>query len=187
MKLPFLIAAILAAAPLPASAQPASDALVETLLSVLPDRDRINVVRDPDPAEIEFLGGLNPGREAQIRTILGDFETCVAPALAEGTRRMIRTAARSLGDAKLAKLIEFYRSDPAVMVPLLDRLDGPSPSAADKAEEARLLATYPLAEYMQAFEQAKAAASEDSQFAAEALRCEEARDAAIGKAGLKVD
>jgi hypothetical protein len=189
MKLLLPIAAALLAFSPQAEAQPgpapASDALVETLLSVLPDRAQLGKIGDPDPAEVEALNALNPGREAQVRTILADFETCIAPAYGEGIRRMIRSAARSLGEAGLKRLIEFYRNDPAVMGPLFERLRGPAPSAADKAEEARLIAAYPLREYAQAFERAKAEAAGDQLFLAAATRCLDARDSAILEAGLK--
>ncbi|MET1110254.1 MAG: hypothetical protein ABWX67_01870 [Allosphingosinicella sp.] len=181
-------AAFATAAPAaPPEPGPGVDALAETLLSVLPDRAQIEAVQPPDPEQLAALIRINPGKAPQVTAILKDAQTCLAPAAAEGVRTMVRKAARYIGAAKTQRMIEFYRLDPAVMLGLIGRLRGPAPSPADKAEEARLHAAYPLQEYAQAFDRAMAEAGEDSAFMAEAVRCADARDLALARAGLKVE
>lgn len=192
MKLLSLLAAAAFAASAPAAPpEPAggTDALAETLLSVLPDREDIEKVKAPDPDQLALLTRLNPGKAAQVKSALEDFEICIAPASAEGVRTMVRKAARSVGAAKVQRMIDFYRLDPETMRGLFERLRGPAPSAADTAEVERLRAAYPLDEYLQAFERAaaEAEAGGDPAFMAAALRCAEAQEAAFARAGLKAE
>lgn len=187
--LAFLAAAAFAASapPAPIEPDPATDALVETLLSVQPDRAQIEKVSPPDPDQLAFLTALNPGRASQAKAVLEDYQLCLAPAATEGVKTMYRKAARSIGPAKTQRIIDFYRLDPGTMEGLIARLRGPAPSAADKAEEARLYAEYPLHEYFQAYQRAMAEAGDDSVFAAAAERCGEALSAALANAGLKIE
>jgi hypothetical protein len=185
--LAFLAAAAFAvsAPSAPLLPDPATDALVETLVSILPDRADIEKVSPPDPDQLAFLTGLNPGRESEAKAVLEDYQRCLAPASTEGVKTMFRKAARSIGPAKTQRMIDFYRLDRATMEGLMARLRGPAPSAADKAEEARLYAEYPLQEYYQAYRRAMAQAGDDSAFVAAATRCGEALSAALVRAGLK--
>lgn len=182
----FAAAAFAASAPAtPLEPDPPTDALVETLISIQPDRAEIERINPPDPDQLAFLTALNPGRAPQVKAILENYQLCLAPASTEGVKTMFRKAARSIGPAKTQRIIDFYRLDRATMSALMARLRGPAPSAADKAEESRLYTEYPLQEYFQAYQRAMAEAGDDTAFIAAATRCGEALSAALDRAGVK--
>ncbi|HEX8064614.1 MAG TPA: hypothetical protein VF535_15545, partial [Allosphingosinicella sp.] len=132
--LAFAAALLLAAQAQSASAQPAqpaqaapSEALIDRFIAILPDREQIDSVdSEIDAGELKTLVALNPGKEAQVRSILQvNLTSCTGPAISAGTLRMLRTVARGLGAEKLQRLVAFYEGpDFAKFSALAARMEG---------------------------------------------------------------
>jgi hypothetical protein len=181
----------------PALAQPASapaapaapsEALIDRFMAVLPDRDVLNAVdTEIDAEELSKLVALNPGKEAQVRTVLQANLACNGPAIRAGTVRMLRAVARNLGQDKLQKLVSFYEGPgyPAFNA-LAARMQGQDkPSAADEAAMAKLMGAYPLQAYHDGLGQAEAIIAADQGFMTAAMKCASEQMEALEKAGLK--
>lgn len=189
MKL--LAAAFLAlhAQPLPAQTpQPAaSEALVERFIAVIPDRDEFDKPPEIDPTELGGLVALNPGKEAQVRSILEANLACTGPAVVAGSHRMLRTVARELGEEKLKRLVSFYEGpDYAAFKALAARMEGTgTPSAEDSAAMARLMGAYPLQAFLGGMNRAPQIIAADEGFMAAAVQCATEQMEAMEAAGLK--
>jgi hypothetical protein len=94
-----------------------------------------------DSAELSALAALNPGKEAQVRSILEANLACSNEAISAGTLRMLRTVARDLGEARVTRLISFYEGpDYAAFEALGLRMSGTATPAAEvRAAMAKLL------------------------------------------------
>jgi hypothetical protein len=143
-----VLAVLLAAAtdPAPArSAEPASEALVDRFMAVIPGADRFERIdRTPNPDELERLTGLNPGRDADVRAVLAEHAGCLSEGRNRRTKERLRGMARQLGDANLRRIVTFYeREEWRVLVRLSER-SRQDLSAEDRAELDRLRAEYPL-------------------------------------------
>ena len=192
---PFVIAAAAAlllfqsqSAPAQAPGPAPSEALVERFLAVLPDRDQIDALAgEVDPAELSALAALNPGKEAQVRSILEASLACSGEAISAGTLRMLRTVARDLGEAKVERLIRFYEGpDYAAFAALGPRMDGAAkPSPEDQAALARLMEAYPLQDWLDRLNGAQAIFEADEGFMSAALKCAGEQTKALEAAGLK--
>lgn len=181
--------ALLALLPQPVLAQAApSDALIERFLAVLPDRAEIDAVDiEVDAGELSALTALNPGREAQVRSILEANLACSGKAVSAGSLRMLRTIARDLGEDRLTRLIRFYEGpDFAVFAALGTRMAGdPNPSPEDKAAMAKLMEAYPLQAWLDRMNGAQEIFMADEAFVTEAMKCAEEQMNALEAAGLK--
>jgi len=185
-------AALLALQAPPVSAQPAapSEALVDRFLASIPDREVITAeATEIDPAELSRLAALNPGKEAQLRSILKANLACTGPAVTAGTLRMLRTVARELGTEKLQKLVSFYEGpDYAAFKTLgLKMESGAAPSAEDKAAMAKLMAAYPLQAFLDQMNRAGEIISADEGFMTAAMNCASQQVDALTAAGLKAN
>lgn len=184
-------AAFIALQPGPAPAQSdaaPSEALVERFIAVLPDRAEIDAPSsEVDAAELSGLVALNPGKEAQVRSILEANLACSNQAITAGTLRMLRTVARDLGEAKLTRLISFYEGpDYAAFAALGTRMaNNPAPSAEDQAALARLMDAYPLQAWLDRLNNAQEIFTADEGFMTAAMKCAEQQMAALEAAGLK--
>ena len=185
-------AALLALPPQPGLAQgpeaAPSEALVERLIAVLPDRQEIDAVSaEVDPGELNALAALNPGKEAQVRSILEANLACSDEAISAGTLRMLRTVARDLGEARLTRLVSFYEGpDYAAFAALGTRMAGSSaPSPEDRAAMAKLIEAYPLQAWLDRLNQAQDIIAADEGFLTAAMKCAEAQMTALEAAGLK--
>src|SRR5262245_39921410 len=106
--LPLLLAGLFAVAAEPTPG-PASEAVVDRFIAVLPDTQRLaRVDRSADAAELERLSQLNPGREADVRRLLEDQAGCAGAARNGEMNRTLRAVARQLGDEKVLRMIRFY-------------------------------------------------------------------------------
>jgi hypothetical protein len=165
-----------------------SRALVEHLLAVLPDRAEIDSSSgEVDPGELDALTALNPGKEAQVRSILEANLACSGEAVSAGTLRMLRTVAGDLGDAKVKRLVEFYEGpDYAAFAALGTRMSAtPTPSAEDRSAMARLMEAYPLQEWLDGLNRAQEIIAADDGFLSAAMKCAEQQMNALEAAGLK--
>lgn len=192
MKLLAPLALALLAVPLRAATPeppPAGDALVETFLSIFPRTAGLDPSQiRPDPVKLDRLRRLNPGRKARVKAVMDEHRACMAPLTVEHTRQLVRSAARSLGDARLQRLIDFFqKEDAAAVTALTMRLKGGSPSPGDAAEYARLDAAYPWSDYNRAINRAIAELREDKTFRASFDHCASVLKAAVARAGLKQD
>ncbi|MGA9582567.1 MAG: hypothetical protein WBR13_11440 [Allosphingosinicella sp.] len=192
MKPLAIAAALLAlqAQPLAAQAPPVapSEALIDRFIAVIPDRDEFD--RPPseiDPAELSGLVALNPGKEAQVRSILKANLACTGPAVVAGSHRMLRTVARELGEEKLKRLVAFYAGpDYAAFESLAARMEGRAdPSDEDKAALAKLMAAYPLQAFLDQMNRAPEIIAADEGFMAAATKCATEQMEALEAAGLK--
>ncbi|HEX8574317.1 MAG TPA: hypothetical protein VF759_16365 [Allosphingosinicella sp.] len=192
MKALATAAFLLALAAPPAFAQaeeaPPSEALVDRLLAVLPDSGELSDVGlEVNEGELSGLVELNPGKEAQVRAILQANLPCSRKAATALTERMLRTIARSLGEAKLARLVAFYEGpDYAAFTALAARMnDSAAPTAEDKAAMAKLMEAYPLQAYHDALGRSGEVIEADEHFMEEATKCASEQMAALEAAGLK--
>ena len=185
-----LCLALLAAAS-PARAQPpaetASEALIDQFVRALPHQEELEVHPAVDPRELARLAAINPGRESALRPILMAHATCTASPQKAATIRLIRVIARDLGPAKLARLIAFYQGpDYATFERLSATADGrQTPPQADRKEIERIMAAYPLADWIGGMGRAAGRLLDDSEFLDATTRCDAARDAALAQAKLR--
>jgi len=180
-----LLAAAFSLQPGFAQPAPAPDALVERLLTVLPDANLLTGtnVPPPDPAEVSRLNGLNPGHEAEIMAALQAYQNCLTPVVAAATGRGLRHLIRGLGEAKVSRLIQFYQGDDyRALAAIHARQAG---SESDRRETARILATYPLAEFAQLIPQLQQTAMQDDAFLAGATRCSLAKRDTFQQQGIR--
>ena len=187
--LPMLLAASIAAeSPTASDGQPpVSEATIERFLAVLPDADRLEAGEPTaDPAELESLGALNPGRIEEIRPVLERFEACTAPISRAGTLRIMRSIAGQLGEEKVARLIAFYEGEDFVRLDaLMTRTgNGTTASAEEQAEIDRIMGAYPLGEFMQAMQPSNPLFWQDESMA-EIIACHEERDQALERLGVR--
>jgi hypothetical protein len=174
-----------------ASAQAApSEALIDRFIAAIPDAEEIAAAPTGiDAAELGRLVALNPGKEAQLRSILQANLACSGPAVTAGTLRMLRTIARDLGAERLQKLISFYEGpDYAAFEALAARMQGKAaPSAADEAALAKLTAAYPLRAFLDRMNNAQAIIEADQGFMTAAMNCASQQVDALTAAGLKAN
>jgi hypothetical protein len=175
----------------PANAQQAqaraNEELIEHFLSVLPDANALDAPPAADELEIERLVALNPGRADQIRPILLAYAECMAPTIRGTTFNLLRNAARSLGEAKLSRLIDFYEgSDYRTFSNLSDRNDrGERLTDAEFETMGRIMASYPLTELYQAMQASGTAMQQDQDFVTAATRCSMQKRAALIRVRLR--
>lgn len=132
------------------SPPPASEALVDRLVSVLPDRPLSWPVESRvDPTLIGILGRLNPGREEEIRTVLTENQICVSRARNAFLVDFIKRALRSLGDDKVRRMIDLFTGpDLARLKLLILKTDKRQPLSPTESEElAALKNAYPIDDY----------------------------------------
>lgn len=159
------------------SAPPAAagGSLVDRFMAVVPDPGS-----EPDPTELEYLTTLNPGRSGDIVPILQRFSSC---RNAYGVNALRRVAA-GLGEARLTRLIAFYEGADFRIFDRLASQPEEALSVQERAERDRIMAEYPLADFMAALQPSSPTFSiEDALAMVE--RCEEERDAALEQRGLR--
>lgn len=188
------IAALLAVQPYAGEAQTApaapSEALVERFIASLPDQEEMRAVpTEIDAAELSRLVALNPGKEAQLRSILKANLACTGPAVTAGTLRMLRTVARALGTERVQKLVSFYEGpDYAAFKALGLRMESKAVATAeDKAAMAKLMAAYPLQAFLDQMNRAGDIIAADEGFMTAAMNCASQQVDALTAAGLKAN
>ncbi len=151
------------------------DALVDRFIAALPTPRA-----GPDPASVAALEELNPGRRDDIVAVLSDYEEC-GDALA---RVQLRRVAHALGARKVTQLVRFYEGEDFRTFDRIAAQPEAALSAADRAERDRILAAYPLADFVQAM--GPTGPAFDSEAAIAGIeRCMTARDAALAGRNLR--
>lgn len=170
--------------PAPVAPAPASEALVERFMAALPEAQRLNRVdRTADRQELDRLGAMNQGRADDIRPILEEFAACASAARNKAIADVLRRAARQLGEEKLGRLIQFYEREDVAALREMMAQGTAALSDAQRAEAARIAATYPVAEFADLLEPGPTLWRAD--FMREEGRCAATRDAALERAGLR--
>lgn len=167
---------------------PASEALVDRFLAVIPDAHVLqNPQWDLDTEQVERLTELNPERGEDIEAVREGYRRCTAPTAATVTLRLFRETARGLGEEKLGRLIAFYQSrDYAILGEIAGRNEGGETlSAADTAEAARITSAYPLTDYLESLSQSQSALFEDQELLDTLVRCEEELQTALASRSLR--
>lgn len=160
---------------------PPSPELVDRFIAVLPDRQR--PLDEVDPADLERLVHLNPGREAAVRPILQGHVGCTAPLMRASTDRMLHQVATHLGAANVEALIRFYQGPDLARFGILAEKADKSPE--ESAEFERLLRTYPMQAFMDAMQAASTSAFFDEAFFEALNACDRARTEALARANLR--
>ena len=167
---------------------PASDALIDRFMAVIPDSNELrNPQWDLDPAQVTRLTELNPDRDADIEAVRHAYRGCTSPTAAAVTLRLFRDTAGGLGDEKLGRLIAFYQSEDFTALRAISERGeaGETLSEADMAEAERITSYYPVREYMESLARAQMALFQDQALVGTILRCEEEMRSAIASRGLR--
>jgi len=170
-------------------AEPASEALIDRFVRALPHQEEFEVHPEVDPRQLARLSAINPGKESTLRPILLAHAACTTPPQKAATMRLIRAIARDLGPAKLERLIAFYQGPDSATFERLSAAadDRQTPPEADRKELERIMAAYPLADWVQAMGSSARRLLDDSDFLGAISRCDAARDAALAQAKLKAE
>lgn len=167
---------------------PASDALVDRFLTVIPDADELrNAQWDVDAGQVARLTELNPDRGEDIAAVRESYRRCTSPAAATVTLRLLRDTARGLGEEKLGRLIALYQgSDFLALSRIAERGEaGETLSDADIAEATRITAAYPVREYMESLGRAQMDLFQNEEFVGTIVRCEEEMRSALAARNLR--
>jgi hypothetical protein len=100
---------------------------------------------------------------------------------------MFQDVARSLGETKVNRLIQFYTGpDAATFGRISERNErGETLSEAEISEMGRMLSLYPVVELAQALERAGEALNQNRDFITAATRCSLEKRAALVRLGLR--
>ena len=143
MFVALLLAAIADAPAVP----PASESAIDAFIAVLPPPRSGPESDDERPwhkNELARLEKANAGREIEVRAAFATFRQCDRSALKKAVNDALRSSARQLGDAKLARMTEFYKSADSGVFQRLSQRTPDELSKAEKAEFERIFAAYPL-------------------------------------------
>ena len=163
-----------------ADAPPSPD-LVDRFIAAVPDRQR--PLDEVDPAALDQLAQLNPGREADLRPILQAHAGCTAPLMRASTDGMLRFVAARLGSANVEALIRFYQGpDLARFGALAEKADK---NAQESAEFERLLSAYPVQPFMEAMQAATGTLFDNTGLFEALNACDLARSEALARASLR--
>lgn len=172
----------------PQPVAPASDALVDRFLAVIPDAD---VLRNPqwdlDAAQVTRLGELNPDRSEDIEAVRESYRRCTAPTAARITLQLFRETARSLGEEKLGRLITLYQNSDFTILENIARRNeaGETVSPADLAEAERITSAYPVRDYVESLSRAQSGLFQDQALVETMVRCETEMRSALASRNLR--
>lgn len=166
---------------------PADEASIDRFMAVLPDAETLDDERGPDPGEMERLRALNPGREAQVETIMIANAHCRSAIVNRKTEELLRGIARGLGQEKLERMIAFYEGPESARADhLFDRIEnGEELSPAEQAEADSILARYPIEEMMDGLDNLHLAIGKDQAFLDGLTACDRERTEAFTQADLR--
>lgn len=166
---------LLATALASAGPQPPSEAAIDAFIAALPPSSAPALPDEPlDEDRLKSLVEDHPGREREVRALFEGNRRCEEEAKEKSVTDGLRSAARSLGAPKLARLTAFYSgAEYAAFGQLTDR-PADRLSLSERQELDRIRSDYPLDEFALAMKQsAERMWSEDGLFGA-LLRCNQA-------------
>jgi hypothetical protein len=155
--------------------------LVERFIAALPEPQR-----RPDeiePADLDRLVQLNPGREADLRPILQAHVGCTAPLMSASTNRMLHQVAAQLGTANIEAMIRLYQGPDLARFGALAQKADKNPQ--ETAELERLMRVYPVQAFLEAMQAASTSAFFDEAFFEAINACDRARAEALARANLR--
>lgn len=183
ITLPLLLAIASSATQLPAQ-----DAVVDAFIRSLPPSVRKKSATDPDErAKLSDLIAGYPGQSDAITAAFADQAHCEARAGDVAVDKALRQSAKALGNEKLRKLTQFYLGADAKRLAVLSEKKSASGtlSASDQAEFDRISNAYPLTAFLAASKAAQSNMFSDGELWAALSACEEERDRALAKAGIR--
>lgn len=193
----FLALAAFAVPVAPASAQPApsaasspvDQALLDRFVAALPEsREQLAALGEVDSDLLRRFTALNPGRDGDVLPLVQAYARCSAPALRNGTVRLIEEVGRQLGRERVERLIAFYGGpDFEAFARIAPSVQAGNPSAAESAELLRILTAYPLIEFRATMQRLGESVGPDDQFAAAITRCATTLRQALEARGLRVN
>ena len=185
-----MFAFVLAFAVAQVSVAPASDANIEAFLAALPTSKDGRTATQSAPMKLDEdalkdLQSRNAGHEVEAKTLFVSYSQCQYDAGERAKLDALRSSARRLGDDKLVRLTAFYRGpDFSRWAAIADKKDADR-TQAEKDEFKRVIAAYPLEEYLASSrESAQKMWNSDGLFG-ELSKCEDSFSAAVEKAGLE--
>lgn len=185
-----IAAALLAFAPTAAIAQspaPPSEAAIAEFLAALPPSAPVSRAADAD--QLARLSALNPGKAGEIEPILTDYQACIVPVIETNAIEMIRSVAISMGEQKLRRLSQFYKSPEfPLFTTLADKhSSGQTLSGAEAARLNRFASEYPLEELMQKLQEANNAAASNQALITKFTKCSLDKKTALVRAGVRLN
>ena len=170
---------------LPAGA--VSDAQINRLIRVLPNRHGFNIEPKMDERQLASLKGLYPGHEQELRTILIGEAACLATPARYASIQTLRTAARNLGPEKVERLTSFYEGPNSRTIDRFfdDARKTHRVSEAEANEVSRLASAYPLQDWDESLGRSIILLQDDRTYQEAIARCASERKAALGRVGLR--
>jgi hypothetical protein len=163
---------------------PASEATVDAFVAAIPPQK-------PEPPRghgfERWLEELNPGRDNDIRSIVSTYEECIDATRQRYLIEAVRSTASRLGEERLRRLVAFYGSADAKPYEELSKRDPSSLSATEKATWDRILAKYPLADYLTSEKQTFEQMMGPGGYVDTLSKCDPAFDAELAKRGLRAE
>ena len=146
----WIAAALLAFLPAAAIAQspaPPSEAAIAEFVAAMPPVAPSS--RAADPEQLARLTALNPEKAGEIEPILAVYQVCIVLVPDAHVRNMFRNIAMGMGEQKVRRLAQFYKSPEfPLFTTLADKhSNGQALSAAETARLNRFVAEYPVNEF----------------------------------------
>ena len=185
-----IAAALLAFLPASATAQapaPPSETTIAEFLAAIPPSAPVS--RMADPEQLARLSALNPGKAGEIEPILTAYQGCIVPVIEANASEMIRTVAMSMGEQKLRRLSQFYKSPEFPLFASLANKheSGQALSAAETARLNRFLTEYPVGEFAQKLLEAGNAAASNQALITKFTKCSLDKKTALIRAGVRLN
>jgi hypothetical protein len=187
MRIAAVLLAFLPAAVTAQTSAPPSEAAIEEFLAALPPSAPVS--RAADAEQLARLSALNPGKAGEIERILTVYQACIVPVIETNAIEMIRSVAISMGERKLRRLSQFYKSPE---FPLFAKLadkhsSGQTLSSAETARLNRFGTEYPLEELAQKMQEANDAAASNQALITKFTKCSLDKKTALIRAGVRLN
>ena len=178
-----LLAAISLSGAEPQIVMPASEATIDAFMASIPPAKPVEFGLVPYYAK--SLEARNPGRESDIQRITASLKLCLESTYQTHLTDTVRSMARQLGDDKLKRLIEFYKSTDADVFDKLAKRNQSSFSPEEKANWQRILKSYPLTDFRIAWEKGFEEMKGPGGYTDTMAKCDVPFDAEVARLGLK--
>lgn len=165
---------------------PASETAVEEFLVSLPPAQPPADPGEPfDQDRLDRLIRLNPDRAAEVRSLHAANERCEETSKKGAVEDALRSAARALGDNKLAQLTAFYKGPEHELFSRLSQIPREELSDAESAELKRMEAAYPFEEFFQNMAQEEQRMWSVEGLFGDLMKCAAVLDSELAERGLK--
>lgn len=161
---------------------PASDATIDAFVAVIPPAKPVEFGMLPYIGE--SLEKRNPGRGKDIEAFIARQRECLTRNYNEFVVQMVRSAVRPLGDVKLRKMTELYKSGDAASLGLFDK-DRDSLTETEKSTVDRIKDTYPVDDYYKSMKQVFETMLREDGYLNAMSECDRQWDSEKARLGLK--